>query len=86
MGAGFPPKGGILHPLAQSRRGGGRDGTWGGRGSARRQATYKRGDARHGGASARRGDDWGCNGGHTGGATTFTEPPRKRKRGFSTLR
>jgi hypothetical protein len=52
MGVGLPPRGGSLRPLAQSRGGGGRDDAWGGCGSARRQATYERGAARHGGAGA----------------------------------
>jgi hypothetical protein len=76
MGARLPPRGGSLHPLAQSRGGGGGDSAWCGcgRGSACRQATYERGDARRGGAGAcrggagaRRGDGWGCGDGHTGG-------------------
>jgi hypothetical protein len=63
MGAGLPSRGGSLHPLAQSHGGGGGNGA----SYARRQATYKRGDAHRRSAGARRGDGRGCGGGHTGG-------------------
>jgi hypothetical protein len=86
MGARLPPRGGSLHPLAQSRGGGGRDDAWGGRRSARRQATYEGGDAHREGAGTRRGDGRGCGGGHTCGGDNFRRAPRKRKIGFSTLR
>jgi hypothetical protein len=59
MGARLPPRGGSLHPLAQSRGGGGRDDAWGGRRNARRQATYEGGDAHREGAGTRRGDGRG---------------------------
>jgi hypothetical protein len=62
-------------PLAQSRRGGRREGAGGGRRSARRQATYERGDACRRGAGARRGDGWGCSGGHTGGGNNVRASP-----------
>jgi hypothetical protein len=83
MGARLPPRGGSLRPLAQS---GGGDSAWSGHGSARCQATNERGDARHGGIGARRGDSWGAAAATPVAATTSAEPPRKRKRGFSTLR
>jgi hypothetical protein len=79
MGAGLPPRGGSHHPLAQSRGGGGGDGAWGGRRSACRQANYKRGDARRGGASACRGDGWGCGGGHTGGGDNVRRAPEEKE-------
>jgi hypothetical protein len=41
MGVGLPQEVAALAPLAQSRGGGGGDGAWGGRRSARRQATSK---------------------------------------------
>jgi hypothetical protein len=75
MGAGLPPKGGSLHPLAQSRGGGGRDGASGGRTSARRQATYERGNARRRSVGAHRGDGRGCGGGHTGGGNHVRRAP-----------
>jgi hypothetical protein len=75
MGAGLPSRGGSLRPVAQSRGGGGRDGAGGGRRSARRQATYERGDACRRGAGARRGDGWGCSGGHTGGGNNVRASP-----------
>jgi hypothetical protein len=59
MGVGLPREVGAFAPLAQSRGGGGRDGAWGGRGSACRQASYERGDACRRGAGARRADGWG---------------------------
>jgi hypothetical protein len=72
MGVGLPPRGGSLLPLAQSREGGGRDGAWGGRGSARRQASYKRGDAR-------RGDGWGRGGGYAGGGYSARRAPKEEE-------
>jgi hypothetical protein len=72
MRAGLPSRGGSLHPLAQSRGGGGRDGAWGGRRSARRQATYERGDAR-------RGDGRGCGGSHTGGGDNVHRAPEEEE-------
>jgi hypothetical protein len=81
MGVGLPPRGGSLHPLAQSRRGGGRDGAWGGRRSARRQSTYERGDACREGADARRGDGWGCGGGYSA-----RRVPEEKEMRVSTLR
>jgi hypothetical protein len=56
MGDGLPPRDGSLRPLAQSREGGEGNGAWGGGGSARRQAAYRRGSACRGGAGTRRGD------------------------------
>jgi hypothetical protein len=79
MGVGLPPRGGSLRPLAQSRGGGGRDDTWGWRGSARRQASYERGDARRGGASVRRGYGWGRGGGHAGGGYSARRAPEEEE-------
>jgi hypothetical protein len=79
MGAGLPPRGGSLHPLAQSRGGGGGDGAWGGRRSACCQETHERGDARRGGAGARRGDGRGCGGGHTGGGDNVHRAPEQKE-------
>jgi hypothetical protein len=70
---------GALAPLAQSRRGSGRDGVWGGCRSARRQATYERGDAHRGGTGARRGDGWGCGGDHTGGGNNVSRAPEEKE-------
>jgi hypothetical protein len=70
---------GAFAPLAQSREGGGRDSAWGGRGSARRQAAYERGDARCGGTGARRGDDWGCSDGHAGGSNNICRAPEEEE-------
>jgi hypothetical protein len=80
-----PREVGAFAPLAQSRGGGRGESAWGGRGSSRCQSAYERGDEHRGGASARRGYDWGCGGGHVGRGH-HAEPPRKRKQGFSTLR
>jgi hypothetical protein len=66
-------------PLAQSRGGGERDGAWGGRRSARRRATYKGGNARRGGAGARRGDGRGCGSGHTGGGDNVRRAPEEKE-------
>jgi hypothetical protein len=79
MGAGLPLRGGSLHPLAQSREGGGGDGAWGGCRSACRQATYERGDACRGGTGAHRGDGWGCGGGHTGGGNNVRRAPEEKE-------
>jgi hypothetical protein len=79
MGAGLPPRGGSLHPLAQSRGGGGRDGAWGGRKSTRRQATYEGGDVRRGGAGTRHRDGQGSGGGHTGGADNVRRAPEEKE-------
>jgi hypothetical protein len=79
MGVGLPPRGGSLHPLAQSRGGGGRDGAWGGCRSAHRLATYERGDAHHGGAGARHGDGWGRGGGHADGGYSARRAPEKKE-------
>jgi hypothetical protein len=81
MGAGLPPRGGSLHPLAQGRGGGGRNGAWGGRRSARRQATYERGDACRGGAGACHGDGRGCGGGHTSGGNHVRRAPEEKEKG-----
>jgi hypothetical protein len=59
MGYGLPPRDGSLRPLAQSRGGGEGNDAWGGGGSARRQAAYRRGSACRGGIGTRRGDGWG---------------------------
>jgi hypothetical protein len=83
MGDKFSPRGGSLRPLAQSRGGGRGDNAWGGRGSARRQAAYERGDTRRRGADARRGIDWGRGGGHAGGGHNVLRPPRGRGNGDS---
>jgi hypothetical protein len=85
-GPGSPREVGAFAPLAQGRGGGGGDGAWGGRESARRQAANKRGDAPRGGAGARHGDGRGRGGDRTGGGNDVRRAPRKRKRGFSTLR
>jgi hypothetical protein len=79
MGAGLPPRGGSLHPLAQSHGGDGRNGAWVGHRSARRQATYERGDARRGGAGARREEGWGCGGGHTSGGNNVCRAPEEKE-------
>jgi hypothetical protein len=79
MGVGLPSRGGSLRPLAQSRGGGGRDGAWGGCGSARRQESYERGDARRGGADARRGDGWGRGGGHASGGYSARRAPEEEE-------
>jgi hypothetical protein len=81
MGAGPPREVGAFTPLAQSRGGGERDSASGGRRSARRQATYKRGDARHDGAGTCRGDGWGCGGGHTGGGNNVRRAPDEKEKG-----
>jgi hypothetical protein len=80
MGPGLPPRGGSLRPLAQSRGGGGGDGAWGGRRSARRQATNERGDAHRGGAGACRGDGRRCCGGHTGGGDNVRRAPEEKEK------
>jgi hypothetical protein len=72
-----PREVGAFAPLAQSRRGCGRDSAWGGRGSARHQAAYERGDVRCGGAGACRGDDWGCGGGHADGGNNVCRAPEE---------
>jgi hypothetical protein len=79
MGDGLPREVGAFAPLAQSRGGGGRDSAWGGRGSAYRQAAYERGDARRGGAGARRGDGWGCGGCHAGGGNNVCRAPEEEE-------
>jgi hypothetical protein len=81
MGVGLPLRGASLHPLAQSCGSGGGDGAWGGRRSACRQATYGRGDAHRGGAGARRGDGWGCDGGHIGGDNNVRRAPEEKEKG-----
>jgi hypothetical protein len=73
---------GAFAPLAQSRGGGRGDSAWGGRGSARHQAVYKRGDARRGGAGARRWDDWGCSGGLAGGGNNVHRAPEEEETGI----
>jgi hypothetical protein len=47
--------------------------------SARHQATYEGGDAHSGGAGARRGDGWGCGGGHTGGGDNVRRAPEEKE-------
>jgi hypothetical protein len=79
MGVGLPPRGGSLRLPRQSRGGGERDSAWGGRGSARRQAAYERGDTRRGGASGRRGDGWGCGGRHAGGDNNVRRAPEEEE-------
>jgi hypothetical protein len=77
-------RGGILHPLTESRRGGRGASARGGRGSARRQAVCGRGGAHRGSASA---EASGSAAVETAAATTApVKPSRKRKWGFSTLR
>jgi hypothetical protein len=66
-GSGSPREVGAFAPLAQSRGGGRRDGAWGGRRSARRQASYERGDAHLRGTGACRRDGWGRGGSYAGG-------------------
>jgi hypothetical protein len=84
MGDELSPRGGSLRPLAQSRGGGGGDSAWGGHGSARqsvREAT------RAAEAPARIMEvTGGAAVAMSTAATTPAESPRKRKRGFSTLR
>jgi hypothetical protein len=66
--------------LLSPRAGGGRgDSAWGGRGSARRQAAYKRGDARCGGTGTRRWDEWGCGGGHASGGYNVRRAPEEEE-------
>jgi hypothetical protein len=84
-GGGLSPIGGSLRPLTQSCGGGKGDSAWGGRGSARRQAAYERGDACRGGAGAHHWTTGGAAAATPAAATTSAEPTRKRKRGFSTL-
>jgi hypothetical protein len=72
MGAGLPPRGGSLRPLAQSRGGGGGNDAWGGRRSDCLQATHGRGNAR-------RGDDWGCSGCRTGGGNNVRRAPEEKE-------
>jgi hypothetical protein len=79
MGVGLPREVGAFTTLARSRGGGGRDGAWGGRRSARRQATYDGGDARSGDAGARCGDGRGCGGGHTGGGVNVRRAPEEKE-------
>jgi hypothetical protein len=78
-GTGSPREVGAFAPLAQSRGGGGRDSTWGGRESACRQAACEGGDARHGSAGARRGDGWGCGGNHASGGNNVCRAPEEEK-------
>jgi hypothetical protein len=77
MGVGLPPRGGSLRPLAQSRGGGERDGAWGGAGSARRWASYERGDARREGTGARCKDSWGRGGDYAGGGYSAHRAPEE---------
>jgi hypothetical protein len=79
MGDGLPREVGAFAPLAQSRGGGRGDDARGGRGSTRHQATYERGDARRGGARARRWDDWGCSGGYAGGGDNVRRAPEEEE-------
>jgi hypothetical protein len=79
MGVELPREVGGFTSLAQSRGSGGRDSAWGGRGSARCQVAYERGDARREGACARHGDGWGCNGGHTGGDNNVRRAPEEEE-------
>jgi hypothetical protein len=60
-------------PLAQGRGGGGGDGAWGGRESARRLAANKRGDAR-------RGDGRGRGGGCTDGGNDIRRAPEEKEK------
>jgi hypothetical protein len=77
MGDGLPPRGGSPRPLAQSRGGGGRD-------SARQPTGEATRDAE---APARAAETTGGEAVATlAAATASAKPPRKRKRGFSTLR
>jgi hypothetical protein len=77
MGDGLSPRGGSLRPPhPEPRR----------RQRRQRQAAYNRGDARRGGAGARRVVDWGGAVATLAAATASVEPLRKRKRGFSILR
>jgi hypothetical protein len=55
-----PPERWGLRPLTESHGGGRGASAWGRRGSARHRALYRRGDARRGGASTRRGGVWEC--------------------------
>jgi hypothetical protein len=80
-GSGSPREVGAFAPLAQSRGGGGRDGAWGGCGSARRQETYERGDARRGGIGTHHGDGWGRGGGHAGGGYNARRAPEEEETG-----
>jgi hypothetical protein len=72
--------GGTL--LTQSRGGGRGDSSWGGRGSARRQAAYERGDTRRGGASTCCWDDRGCSSGHAGGGRNVRRAPEEEETGI----
>jgi hypothetical protein len=81
-GDGLPPRGGSLRPPRLEPRRQKRRQRLGGRGSARRQAAYKRGDARHGGASARRGVDWGQGGCHIGGGHNVRRAPEEEEAGI----
>jgi hypothetical protein len=49
---------------------------------AHRQATYERGDARRGGADARRGDGRGCGGGYAGGGDNVRRAPEEKEKGI----
>jgi hypothetical protein len=83
MGDGLSPSGGSLRPpLAQSRGGGRGHSTRGGRGNARRQAAYKRGDARRRGVGARRLDNRGCSSGHAGGGHNVRRAPDEEETGI----
>jgi hypothetical protein len=72
VGGRAPPERWEPSPPRPGRRGGGRHDALGGRKSARRQATYERGDAR-------RGDSWGCGGGHTGGGNNVHRAPEEKE-------
>jgi hypothetical protein len=78
-GRALPREVGAFALLAQSRGGGGGDSAWGGRGSARRQAAFERGNARRRGAGARRWDNWGCSGGHAGGGIYVRRAPEEEE-------
>jgi hypothetical protein len=77
-----PREVGAFAPLAQSRGSGGGDDAWGGRGSARHQATFERGNAHRGGAGARYWDDWGRGGGHAGGGYNARGAPEEEEAGI----
>jgi hypothetical protein len=82
IGDGLPREVGAFAPLSQSRGGGRGDDAWGGRGSARHQAAYERGDARRRGAGACRWDDWGRGGGHAGGGYSARQALEEEEAGL----
>jgi hypothetical protein len=79
MGVGLPPRGGSLRPPRPEPRRRRKRRRLGRARERHSRASYERGDARHGGAGACRGDGWGRGGGYVGGGCSARRAPKEEE-------